>query len=112
MDIATSGVAERIVSHREYETALKADKAPVQEWYAAVTAWERDPESVPNPFDMTIATPSQCAVRKALSEEESLELAAAKSFSLNLDLSPSQLISRGLDLESEMCVHLVWFPDA
>lgn len=104
MEVATSGVAERIVSHREFEDALKADGVPIHEWYTLITAWESDPTSVPNPFDLTIATPSQCAVRKALAEEESADLEAAKKFSLSDDLSPSQLISRGLDLEAEMYV--------
>lgn len=100
MDIASSGVAERIISHREYEKGLEPDQ--VQEWLKAITEWEADPVSVPNPFDLTIATPSQCAVRKALSEEESVRKDNGKKFMLSHNMSPSQLIARGIDLESEM----------
>ncbi|KAJ3530921.1 hypothetical protein NMY22_g8368 [Coprinellus aureogranulatus] len=100
MDIATAGVAERIISHKEYEEGLEPEQ--VREWWKAVTAWEEDPISVANPFDMTVATPSQCAVRKALSQEEAAQKATQKEFTLSHDLSPSQLIARGIDLESEM----------
>ncbi|KAJ3529805.1 hypothetical protein NMY22_g8845 [Coprinellus aureogranulatus] len=100
MKTATSGVAERVISHREFVKGLEADQ--VAEWWKLVTAWEKDPVSIPNPFDFTIATPSQSAVRKALSEEESAMKDKSKHFSLDSQLSPSELISRGIDLESDM----------
>ena len=100
MDRACSGVAERIISHREFEDAL--NPADVDQWKKIVEEWERNPSSVPNPFDFTISAPSQTAIRKALSDEEAALLAAGKDFSLHRDISPSQLICRGLDLESEM----------
>ncbi|KAJ3531990.1 hypothetical protein NMY22_g7930 [Coprinellus aureogranulatus] len=100
MDRACSGVAERIISHREFEEAL--NPVDVEQWKKSVVEWERNPSSVPNPFDFTISAPSQTAIRKALSDEEAALLAAGKDFSLHRDISPSQLICRGLDLESEM----------
>ena len=100
MDTACDGVAERILRHADFEKGLQPDE--LSAYYQEVQAWEQDPNSAPNPFDMTIATPSQCAVRKALSDEENAELAAGKNFSLCTDTSPSELITRGMDLESEM----------
>lgn len=100
MDIATSGVAERIISHQDFERGL--DIIDLAEWKRQIEDWERSPDSVPNPFDMTIAAPSQCAVRKAFADEDAALLASGKNFALTNDMSPSQLICRGLDLESEM----------
>ena len=100
MDIACSGVAERILAHNDFDSALKRDQ--VAGWWGEVTTWEADPVNTPNPFDLTIATPSQSAVRKALSDEEALDKETSKRFSLEPGMSPSTLISRGMDLESEM----------
>lgn len=78
------------------------DVVDVEKWKRMITEWERDPASVPNPFDMTIATPSQCAIFKAFADEDAEALAKGKNFSLTNGISPSQLICRGIDLESEM----------
>ncbi|KAF6750101.1 hypothetical protein DFP72DRAFT_852070 [Ephemerocybe angulata] len=45
--------------------------------------------------------PISLAVRKALADEEAAALAAGKDVSLSPDISPSVLISRGLDLEAD-----------
>ncbi|KAJ3510330.1 hypothetical protein NMY22_g16006 [Coprinellus aureogranulatus] len=100
MDVATSGVAERIIAHKDFEEGL--DDADVEKWKRQVIEWEQDPNSVPNPFDMTIAAPSQYAVRREFATEDAALLATGKDFSLTSDMSPSHLICRGLDLESEM----------
>ncbi|KAJ3529892.1 hypothetical protein NMY22_g8804 [Coprinellus aureogranulatus] len=100
MTTALDGVAERIIAYRELEEGL--DEKDVSMWHEEVVAYERDPTSVPNPFDMTIDTPSQSAVRKALADEEAAEQAGQKNFSLPNAISPLQLVTRGLDLESEM----------
>ncbi|KAJ3497848.1 hypothetical protein NMY22_g19659 [Coprinellus aureogranulatus] len=103
MEVAVWGVAERVLAHRKFEEGLKEkNPAQVSQWLTDVIAWENDPVSVANPFDMTITTPSQCAVRRALADEEEVQRKAGKSFSLSVDMSPSQLIARGLDLEAEM----------
>ena len=65
LETAVLGVAERIHYHRDLEKTLGPGK--LQAYMEEVTAWESNPNDVPNPFDMTISTPSQCAVRKALS---------------------------------------------
>lgn len=103
MEIAVWEVADRILAHQNFEKGLaEKDPGQVAQWWQEVAAWERDPTASESPFNMTIATPSQCAVRKALSEEETADIAAGKSFSLSSDMSPSQLIARGIDLESDM----------
>lgn len=100
MDTACSGVAERILAFTNFERGL--EKVDVDKWYKQVVEWENDPSSVPNPFDLTIATPSQYAVRKAIAEEEATERTDSNGFTLGPNLSPSELISRGIDLQSEM----------
>ncbi|KAJ3550384.1 hypothetical protein NMY22_g526 [Coprinellus aureogranulatus] len=99
MNTAASGVAECIVSHKDFEKGLEPGQ--VASWWSSVTAWENDPQAL-NPFDMTISTPSQSAVRKALANEEEANRSNKKAFTLTHDMSPSQLVAKGIDLESEM----------
>ena len=64
--------------------------------------------------------PTQAAVRRQLAEEEAKDLAAGKDFTLDDRVSPSVLISTGLDLEAEQYVSFSWhfymltmpYPDA
>lgn len=100
METACFGVAERILAFIDFEKGC--DSAEVRQWFKQITEWERDPHSVANPFDLTISTPSQYAVRKELAEEEAAERDASKLFSLGPGLSPSELMARGIDLQSEM----------
>lgn len=48
--------------------------------------------------------PTQAAVQRELAEAEALDLATGKDFTLDTDVSPSVLVSSGLDLEAEQCV--------
>ncbi|KAJ3516504.1 hypothetical protein NMY22_g14191 [Coprinellus aureogranulatus] len=100
MDVAVSGVAERIIAHKDFEDGLKAED--LAKFREEVTRWEASPSTVPNPFDFTIAAPSQTAIRKALAEEDKVASDTAKNFSLHAGLTASELICKGLDLESEM----------
>ncbi|KAG6376768.1 hypothetical protein JVT61DRAFT_1790 [Boletus reticuloceps] len=59
-------------------------------------AWERDP-SKPNPFEVKSNSVTQATVRLQLAQEES-DLA---ELSIHLDVSPSILISTGIDLEDQ-----------
>ncbi|KAF6746462.1 hypothetical protein DFP72DRAFT_992812 [Ephemerocybe angulata] len=99
MDTAVSRVAEHAIAHQELEATL--DPVKVKEWTEKMVAWEKDPVNNANPFEMSVVTPTQVAVRKALADEEAAELAAGKDVSLTPDISPSVLISRGIDLESD-----------
>ncbi|KAJ3533340.1 hypothetical protein NMY22_g7373 [Coprinellus aureogranulatus] len=60
MKIAVFGVAERVLAHRDFERGLKAEE--VAKWKSEVVAWEKDPQSAPCPFDMTIAMMRHAAV--------------------------------------------------
>ncbi|KAF6750496.1 hypothetical protein DFP72DRAFT_991595 [Ephemerocybe angulata] len=99
MDTALSKVAENTIAHAELEDTL--DAATVKGWTELMVAWERDPTNSPNPFEMTVALPTQTAVRRALADEEAEAIAAGKDMSLSPDVSPSVLISRGIDIESD-----------
>ncbi|KAF6741966.1 hypothetical protein DFP72DRAFT_994725 [Ephemerocybe angulata] len=99
MDTAMSRVAEHTIAHQELEATL--DPVKVKEWTEKMVAWEKDSTKSPNPFEMAVTTPTQVAMRKALAEEEAAALAAGKDVSLTPNISPSVLISRGLDLESD-----------
>lgn len=92
--------------------------ALASKWTREVEAWESDPTK-PNPFDGTVAStrcgslkhawlahvsspaPTQAAVRRQLAEIEARELAAGRDFALDESVSPSVLISSGIDLEAE-----------
>ncbi|KAJ3525770.1 hypothetical protein NMY22_g10437 [Coprinellus aureogranulatus] len=100
MDIAVSGVAERIVAHQDFERGLKSED--VAKFQEEVSRWEASPSTVPNPFDFTIAAPSQTAIRKALAKEDEAASETAKNFSVHAGLTASELICKGLDLEAEM----------
>ncbi|KAF6754839.1 hypothetical protein DFP72DRAFT_1067991 [Ephemerocybe angulata] len=99
MDTALSKVAENAIAHAELEDTL--DAATVKGWTESMVAWERDPTNSPNPFEMTVALPTQTAVRRALADEEAVAIAAGKDTSLSPDVSPSVLVSRGIDIESD-----------
>ncbi|KAF6753731.1 hypothetical protein DFP72DRAFT_813809 [Ephemerocybe angulata] len=99
MDTALSKVAENTIAHRELEETLDGGK--VKAWTESMVAWERDPENSPNPFEMAVATPTQVAVRRALADEEAAAISAGTDTSLSPDISPSVLISRGIDLEAD-----------
>ncbi|KAF6752347.1 hypothetical protein DFP72DRAFT_850145 [Ephemerocybe angulata] len=104
MDTALSKVAENTIAHQELEETL--DPTKVQEWAAQMAAWERDPVANPNPFEMTVSSPTQIAVRRVLADEEAADIASGKDAALSPDTPPSVLISRGLDLEAEQCIPL------
>ncbi|KAF6751956.1 hypothetical protein DFP72DRAFT_1070661 [Ephemerocybe angulata] len=99
MDTALSKVAENTIAHAELEETI--DPAVLDQWTADMVAWEQNPAESKNPFEMTVSTPTQVAVRRALADEEAAALAAGKDVSLNPDIPPSVLISRGIDLEAD-----------
>ncbi|KAF5332217.1 hypothetical protein D9611_008019 [Ephemerocybe angulata] len=101
MDTALSKVAENTIAHHELEETL--DAAKVKGWTESMVAWERDPTNNPNPFEMTVVVPTQVAVRCALADEEAAAISAGTDTSLTPDISPSVLISRGIDLEADQC---------
>ncbi|KAG1787814.1 uncharacterized protein HD556DRAFT_1312409 [Suillus plorans] len=88
---------------REHRAALWDLEATIQpalldEWRSAIEIWEEDNTS-PNPFESKVASIMQAAVRSQLAESEAQELQAGINYSLNDDVSPSVLISSGIELE-------------
>jgi len=66
--------------------------------------WEADP-SKPNPFEITVTGPTLANVRRQLVEDEAKDLAEGRDSTLDSRVSLFVLISEGIDLEAEQCVH-------
>ncbi|KAF6741938.1 hypothetical protein DFP72DRAFT_994736 [Ephemerocybe angulata] len=86
-----SNVAEHVIAHQELEETL--DSADVERWKLTMANWEKDPKN-PSPFEMIV-------VRRVMADDETEALKTGMDFSLSSEISPSALISRGLDLEAE-----------
>ncbi|KAF8873302.1 hypothetical protein BD779DRAFT_1679267 [Infundibulicybe gibba] len=95
---ATADMTEYVASHQDLEASLPA--ASLSLWRGELDAWEDDP-SLRNPFEVVSKTPTQASVRRELSEAEARDLATGKDVSLDENVSPSVLISAGMDLEAD-----------
>jgi hypothetical protein len=96
---ATSDVAEHVIAHQELETTISPER--LRSWTDAMTAWELDPNNNPNPYEVTVKTPTQAAVRRQMAEDEEKALASGVDVSLSDEVSPCSLIAMGIDLEGE-----------
>ncbi|KAH7904101.1 hypothetical protein BJ138DRAFT_1175416 [Hygrophoropsis aurantiaca] len=74
-------------------------------WTTEVERWESDNNN-PNPFQSSVSKLSQPAVRLALSQAEALEMEQGTSLSLHDTISPSVLISSGIELEDQQRILL------
>jgi hypothetical protein len=99
LETAVGSVVEHVVAHQELDASVR-EEYNVNEWLDAVIAYELDPTR-PNPYELTIDTPTQAAVRKALSDEEKVALDKGEDLSLTDEISPASLIAWGIDLEEE-----------
>ncbi|KAG2111490.1 hypothetical protein DEU56DRAFT_919993 [Suillus clintonianus] len=68
-------------------------------WTEEVVAWESD-HTKPNPFNSQSQEMTQAAVRLALIQQDAKDLEEGSSISLHSEVTPSILISTGLDLEN------------
>ncbi|KAG1864355.1 hypothetical protein F4604DRAFT_1882078 [Suillus subluteus] len=68
-------------------------------WREEVVAWEND-HTKPNPFNSQSREMTQAAVRLALVQQDAKDLEEGSSISLHSEVTPSILISTGLDLEN------------
>ncbi|KAG2028236.1 hypothetical protein BDR03DRAFT_1020076, partial [Suillus americanus] len=98
-------IVEAVKWAREHSEALAELEKTIQpaliaEWKAEVEAWEED-NSCPNPFESRFSPVTQAAVRLELAELEAQELQAGINVSLHTDISPSDLITLGIDLEDQ-----------
>ncbi|KAG2093727.1 uncharacterized protein F5147DRAFT_747879 [Suillus discolor] len=90
---------------KEHEEGLAELERTIQptlvlQWRKEVEAWEED-NSQPNPFESRYAPITQAAVRLQLAELEAHELQAGINVSLHTDISPSRLITAGIDLQDQ-----------
>ncbi|KAG1843773.1 hypothetical protein DFJ58DRAFT_717719 [Suillus subalutaceus] len=74
----------------------------VNAWKSLIERWEED-RSQPNPFEIMSKSMSQAAVRLSLSQKEASDLERGVNDSLHSDISPSILISSGMDYEDQQC---------
>ncbi|KAG1888957.1 uncharacterized protein F5891DRAFT_1216956 [Suillus fuscotomentosus] len=88
--------------HREALGELEKTIEPtlILQWMREVEAWEND-NSQRNPFESRFAPITQAAVRLQLAELEARELQAGINVSLHTDISPSRLITSGIDLQDQ-----------
>ncbi|KAG1797309.1 uncharacterized protein HD556DRAFT_1431085 [Suillus plorans] len=96
-------VEERASDLKEFEAALDPDQLAT--WRKEIEMWESD-RSLTNPFKVKARTTvTQAAVRLALSKAEAEEIEHGGHISLDDDISPSVLISSGMELEDQQrCV--------
>ncbi|KAG1758273.1 hypothetical protein EDD22DRAFT_981491 [Suillus occidentalis] len=92
-------VEERASDLKEFEAALDPDQLTT--WRKEIEMWESD-HSLTNPFEVKARTTvTQAAVRLALSKAEAEEIEHGVHISLDDDISPSVLISSGMELEDQ-----------
>ncbi|KAG1856516.1 hypothetical protein C8R48DRAFT_749130 [Suillus tomentosus] len=88
--------------HRHALDELESTIHPVliAAWRGEVEAWEEDSANL-NPFQSRVVPITLAAVRSQLADSEASELQAGINHSLHCDISPSVLISTGIDLEEQ-----------
>ncbi|KAG1851559.1 hypothetical protein C8R48DRAFT_750003 [Suillus tomentosus] len=88
--------------HRHALDELESTIHPVliAAWRGEVEAWEEDSANL-NPFQSRVVPITLAAVRSQLADSEASELQAGINRSLHCDISPSVLISTGIDLEEQ-----------
>ncbi|KAG1775873.1 hypothetical protein EV702DRAFT_972290, partial [Suillus placidus] len=77
-------------------------------WKLEIEAWEED-NAQPNPFESRVThklfsllvSMTQAAIRRQLAEKEAADLRAGVDVSLHADISPSVLITSGIDLQDQ-----------
>ncbi|KAK0443017.1 uncharacterized protein EV420DRAFT_1649434 [Desarmillaria tabescens] len=91
---AVTARAQHVTEFISYKDALWADHSTaLHQWRMMVLAWESD-RTKPNPFSPTLPV-TENAVRLELAREEK----AKKSIEIHHDVSPSEFIAQGLQLE-------------
>ncbi|KIJ58413.1 hypothetical protein HYDPIDRAFT_81314, partial [Hydnomerulius pinastri MD-312] len=84
---------------QELEDAVNEDDASVlAAWRTEIQTWELT-RGEPNPFESRINAPTQASVRLQLAKDDAKVLEQSSQPALHEEISPSVLISAGLDLE-------------
>ncbi|KAG6863790.1 hypothetical protein C0991_003199 [Blastosporella zonata] len=94
---------EAITSHAKHMKVFEDFNAALPtedtaEWLRLVEAWERDGKQ-PNLFATKVQKISENAVRLKMAEEDAAQLWENLTTTIHEDVSPSQLIAQGLELE-------------
>ncbi|KAF8869244.1 hypothetical protein BD779DRAFT_1614570 [Infundibulicybe gibba] len=87
---------EHVAAFKAFSAALPPETTT--EWTHTVQQWELDAR-MPNPFEPTVQKTSENAVRLELAQEEALAITSRKISVVHEDITPSLLISQGLELE-------------
>ncbi|KAG1884889.1 hypothetical protein F4604DRAFT_1878458 [Suillus subluteus] len=99
-----SAIPERDLHVRDFKdfnhTLSQERPNEVKTWKSAVEIWEED-RSQPNPFE--IKSKHKPYVLPFLSQKEARDLEHGVNVSLHSDISPSILISSGIDYEDQQC---------
>ncbi|KAF8425033.1 hypothetical protein L210DRAFT_3421490 [Boletus edulis BED1] len=82
----------------ELETSIPTERLSV--WRSEVMAWELDRKQ-PNPYAIRVEAPTTAKISLQLAEAEAAEQKAGPSSALHSDVSATQLIILGLDLEEQ-----------
>ncbi|KAG6818228.1 hypothetical protein H0H93_006665 [Arthromyces matolae] len=98
---ASTDMVDHVTAHRELSISIPPELLVT--WTAQVKAWEQN-KSEMNPFVSEVATPTQAAVRRELAESEAQQAGQSSESSFDEYVSPSVLISSGLNLEGEQYV--------
>ncbi|KAG6905944.1 hypothetical protein DXG01_016756 [Tephrocybe rancida] len=97
---AAADMADHTIAHNELTASLPG--ATVRDWLDEVESWEKN-LSPTNPYNMKVEFPTQAAARHRMAEAEAADIRAGKDVMLDVNVTPSVLISTGLDLEAEQC---------
>ncbi|KAG6907075.1 hypothetical protein DXG01_010683 [Tephrocybe rancida] len=101
---ATADMADHVIAHSELNASLPKDL--LRQWTVEVEAWENNP-SQPNPLVSVIDTPTQASVHWELAQAKATNVRTVNEMLLDERVSPSVLITCGLDIEAEQCVTIL-----
>ncbi|KAF4611680.1 hypothetical protein D9613_003641 [Agrocybe pediades] len=94
---ALSARTEHVEAFIEFDAALPVEDT--MEWTKMVQAWEED-STKPNPFELPRGYKvSENDVRLQLAQQDAADLAKGTSVAVHQDISPSVLVSHGLQLQ-------------
>ncbi|KAG2029310.1 hypothetical protein BDR03DRAFT_881153 [Suillus americanus] len=92
---------QHLIDFNDFNDTLVAERPEeVARWKQAIEGWEAD-RSQTNPFEVTTTTMSLTAVRLRLSQKEAEDLEHGLNYSLHTEVSPSVLVSSGIEIEDD-----------
>ncbi|RDB18343.1 hypothetical protein Hypma_000426 [Hypsizygus marmoreus] len=98
---AVSDRSDQVFRYHQFELGIP--KHHVDRWKEELKLWEDDHRN-PNPFETRYKSLTLDAVRRALAQQDAVEMANGDAYVLHEEVSASQLIITGLDLEEQQYV--------